>query len=143
LNQFEEAIDCYDRSLDLKPDHFSAMNNKAVALKKLGHKEEALELYDELLAADPFYEQGWQNKGNLLAEMGLEEEAQVCFDMVSMMVSKLGRKAGPHPGAPAAKKQAVHRTAGGNDERRPDVSEGEERDAEPVRAPRRKGAKTD
>ena len=138
MGQLDEAIDCYDRSLDLKPDHFSAMNNKAVALRALGHKEEALEVYDELLAADPFYEVAWQNKGHLLEDMGLEEEAQVCFNMASMLVSRLGRAVAQPPGAPHAKRPAARLPSGGEGAARPDVSESEERDTEPVRAPRQK-----
>jgi len=141
--RLEEAIGCLDRSLEIHPDHSSALNNKAVALRELGRFEEAIETYDALLATDPFYYQGWENKGHLLKAMGIPDEAQVCFEMALMI--KSGAPAAP-PGGKRGKQRlraapVVPRLSAEEIAREPDVSEDEERDEEPEEAPRRAGTK--
>jgi tetratricopeptide (TPR) repeat protein len=80
---YEEAISAYDRALELNPTHASTLNNKAVALRKLGRYEEALGVYDEQLGNDPLYAHAWHNKGLLLKLMGLPEQADKCFEVAA------------------------------------------------------------
>ena len=40
----EEAIELYDRALEIKPDDYDSLRNKGVSLSKLGREEEAIEL---------------------------------------------------------------------------------------------------
>ncbi len=41
LGRYEEALQAYDKALELKPNDFNAWNRKGVALDKLGRYEEA------------------------------------------------------------------------------------------------------
>ena len=41
LEQYEEAIACYDKAIKLYPVNSAAWKNKCTALKKLGRDEEA------------------------------------------------------------------------------------------------------
>jgi tetratricopeptide (TPR) repeat protein len=96
---YEEAISAYDRALELNPTHASTLNNKAVALRKLGRYEEALGVYDEQLGNDPLYAHAWHNKGLLLKLMGLPEQADKCFEVAAGLdpefAAPAGRRAGP------------------------------------------------
>jgi Flp pilus assembly protein TadD len=46
LNQYEEALDCLNKSLDINPEDITTLNNKAAALRRVGREAEAAE-YDE------------------------------------------------------------------------------------------------
>ncbi|NOR78583.1 MAG: tetratricopeptide repeat protein, partial [Methanophagales archaeon] len=41
LERHEEAIECYDKAIELKPNYEEAWYNKGVMLEKLGRKKEA------------------------------------------------------------------------------------------------------
>jgi tetratricopeptide (TPR) repeat protein len=102
---YEAALDAYERALELNPSHTSTLNNKAVALRRLGRHEAALEAYDELLGFDPLYGHAWYNKGLLLKLLGFPDEAAECFEAASGLNPELAgsarREAGP--GRPAGR----------------------------------------
>lgn len=106
---YEAALKAYERALELKPAHTSALNNKAVALRKLGRHEEALEVYDELIGNDPTYGHAWFNKGLLLDLMGLDAEARKCIEVASGLdpeFARLSRRMArrePAAGSPAGR----------------------------------------
>lgn len=52
-NRFQEAIECYDRALEIHPAFAIAWQAKGVALHNLGRYDEALECYDRALSLDP------------------------------------------------------------------------------------------
>ena len=57
---YDEAIKCFDKSIELKPDYAEAWYNKGFALADLGKEKEAQECftkYDELKAAQPVAEE--------------------------------------------------------------------------------------
>jgi tetratricopeptide (TPR) repeat protein len=88
---YEEALEAYERALELNPSHTSTLNNKAVALRKLGRNAEALEVYDELISIDPLYGHAWYNKGQLLTDMGLPEEARKCIEVAAGLDPEFAR----------------------------------------------------
>ena len=76
----EEAIELYDRALEIKPDDYTSLRQKGVSLSKLGKEEEAIELYDRALEIKPDDYDSLRNKGVSLSELGKEEEAIELFD---------------------------------------------------------------
>jgi len=52
LGKLQEAIDCYDRALEIDPRYAKALHNKAVALNKLGRHNEAVECLDKAKEID-------------------------------------------------------------------------------------------
>lgn len=44
-----EAMECYDKAIQIAPNDFTAYCNKAVALSSLGRKNEAIEYCDEAI----------------------------------------------------------------------------------------------
>ena len=53
LGRYEEAIDCYDRVLELDPRKVNAWYNKALAEDKLSKSQEAIHSYQQFLALVP------------------------------------------------------------------------------------------
>jgi len=76
----EEAIECYDRALEIKPDDYNSLGGKGVSLGKLGRDEEAIECYDRALEIKPDDYNSLRNKGVSLGKLGREEEAIECYD---------------------------------------------------------------
>lgn len=52
LNRYEEAIRCFDKFLELDPNHAGGWNKKGVALTGLGRHKEALQCFERSLELD-------------------------------------------------------------------------------------------
>jgi tetratricopeptide (TPR) repeat protein len=64
----------------LKGKNVVVLNNKGVALSRLGKYTEAIEVYDRALQLDPEYVSAWNNKGVVLSRLGKYAEAIEAFD---------------------------------------------------------------
>jgi len=87
--RFSDAIVCFDRVLELDPDHADAWREKGICLKELGRYEEALRCFDQAIAIDMEVPATYYAKGETLERLGRErgdyslyEEAIACFDIV-------------------------------------------------------------
>ncbi len=80
MRKFDEAIDCYDKALELSPDDPVLWRRKGFALIKIGRYREALACFDQALAIDPEDATAWQRKGYTLACLGWNEDAVACCD---------------------------------------------------------------
>ena len=75
LENFDAAIEAYDKSLAIKPNNADAYGNMGVTLQKQGKLEEAIEAYKRAIAINPSYANVYNNMGNALKEQGKPEEA--------------------------------------------------------------------
>jgi tetratricopeptide (TPR) repeat protein len=80
MGLWEKAIECYDRSLALEPNHAQTWTNKGRCLAALEQREEAIECYDRAVDLNPLLADAWNNKGVALDHLGQRDEAIVCFD---------------------------------------------------------------
>ena len=78
--RYEEAIECYNKALEIDPDYGDAWNNKGIVLDDLGRYEEAIECYNKALEIDPDNAYVWNNKGVSLYHLGRYEEAIECYN---------------------------------------------------------------
>ena len=78
--KYEEAIECYDKTIEKNPDDAGAYNNKGIALDDLGKKEEAIECYNKAIEINPDYAGAYNNKGIALSDLGKKEEAIECYN---------------------------------------------------------------
>lgn len=78
--KYLEAIECYDRGLEINPEDTDSWFNRGYALDALGHYDEALDSYTRALALNPSDIESWVNKGSALMEMERYKEAMKCFD---------------------------------------------------------------
>lgn len=87
--KFQDALQAFDRVLEIDPDHAGAWNGRGICLKELGRYEEAIQCFNRVLATNPDDEETHYNKGEALEKLGktngelkLFEEAIKSFDAV-------------------------------------------------------------
>jgi curved DNA-binding protein CbpA len=80
LGKYDEAIQCYDKAIDIDPDNPVVWNNKGLALSSLGKYDEAIQCYDKVIGIDPNDADAWNNKGLALSSLGNADEAKKCYD---------------------------------------------------------------
>jgi tetratricopeptide (TPR) repeat protein len=78
--EYNNAIQCYDKALEIEPNDSKAWNNKGTALGQLGNYEEAIKCFDKALEMEPNYAKAWDNKGTAFEKLGNYEEAIQCYD---------------------------------------------------------------
>lgn len=64
LKRYQEALEEYNKSLELRPDDFLAKNNKGHVLYLMGRYEEAIVVFKELLVSYP-------KRGDVLANLAV------------------------------------------------------------------------
>ena len=80
LKHFEEALECYNRALSLKPDYPEALNNRGNALQMLGCFAQAVESYNQALALRPDLVEAYFNRGEALRDLGRLDDARASYD---------------------------------------------------------------
>jgi tetratricopeptide (TPR) repeat protein len=80
LGDYEAALECFDRALDLAPESHDACDNKGFTLYKMGRLAEADRWFDRSLHLNPDGVTAWSNKGNVMGRLGRFSEALACFD---------------------------------------------------------------
>ena len=78
--KLEEAIELFDRVLEINPKNTEAWNNRGVALFQLGKGEEAIKCYDRALQIDPNFLEPLRNKGFVLRTLEKFDSALECYD---------------------------------------------------------------
>ena len=77
--KLDEAVACYRRALELKPDFAEAHNNLGLALKDQGKLDEAVACYRRALELKPDFAEAHYNLGNTLNDQGKLDEAVACY----------------------------------------------------------------
>ena len=77
--KLDEAVACYLRTLELKPNLAEAHNNLGSALKDLGEPDEAVACFRRALQLNSSLTEAHNNLGNALKEQGELEEAVACY----------------------------------------------------------------
>ena len=73
--KFQEAIESYNKAIQIKPDYAEAYSNRGIALKELGELEEAVESCNKAIQIKPDYAEAYYNRGIALKDLGQLEEA--------------------------------------------------------------------
>jgi len=92
LGRYEEAIDCYNKALEINPEYKEAWVNKGKVLAidtyfeltsgNLEKYEEVIDCYDKAIEIDPGYIEAYENKGNALDILGKYEEAIESYNKI-------------------------------------------------------------
>jgi tetratricopeptide (TPR) repeat protein len=75
-----EAIEFYDRALEIKSDKHEVWSNRGICLGELGRYEEAIESYDRAISFEHDLHEAWSNRGFALGNLGRYEEAIESYD---------------------------------------------------------------
>ena len=70
--EYEKAIDCFDKAIELDPNYALAYRNRGNAYKDLGRYERAIEDYDKAIELDPDDDDAYDNRE--IARSKLEEQ---------------------------------------------------------------------
>jgi tetratricopeptide (TPR) repeat protein len=79
---YEGALSCFTRAIELNPEDANAFFNAGDALYRLGAYEAAAETYTLGLQRDPQNAQGFFVLGNAYFQMGAYEAAMMAFQQV-------------------------------------------------------------
>ena len=77
--QFDEALENFNRAIELKPDYFEAYTNCGVVLSGSGQFDKAIENFNEAIRLKPDLAVAYSNRGNALSEIGKTEEALASY----------------------------------------------------------------
>ena len=77
---YPQALEAYNRSLELKPDNLDALNNRGMTLDELKRYEEALKDYSHALELRPDFPEVLNNRGVALAKMERYDEGLKDYD---------------------------------------------------------------
>ena len=80
LGKFQEAIECYDKAIEINPDDAEAYYNKGNTLYNLGEYQQAIECYDKAIEINPDGVEAYNNKGNTLYKLGEYQQAIECYN---------------------------------------------------------------
>lgn len=80
LNQLDNALNSYDRAIELAPGDVDAYYNRGATLHAMKRFDDALASYDEALALNPGDAQALNNRGVTLKELQRFEDALASYD---------------------------------------------------------------
>jgi tetratricopeptide (TPR) repeat protein len=80
LGRNDEALDCYEKAIDLDPNFVYAWSGKGWALSNLGRNDEALDCYEKAIDLDPNFMYAWSGKGWALSNLDRNDEALDCYE---------------------------------------------------------------
>lgn len=95
---YEEAIKCYDKVVELEPENIEAWYEKGNILEQLRHYKEAINCYDKVLMLYDYKKRGdevpkyynvWINKVRCLRKLGLFAEAEHLYNVIKMTRTSL------------------------------------------------------
>jgi tetratricopeptide (TPR) repeat protein len=84
---YDEAVQAYDKAIELDPDDTSTWISKGDALYSQGEYEydDAIRAYDEATKLDPDNDYAWEKKGNALYEEEMYDEAVQAYDKAVLL----------------------------------------------------------
>lgn len=71
LKRYQEAIDSYDKAIQLNPNYSNVYYNKGNSLRDLKRYQEAIDCYDKAIELNPNDLDAYNNK-NILIESGFQ-----------------------------------------------------------------------
>ncbi len=80
LGRVEEALTCFDRVLNLDPQHAEALVKKGDALEQVRKPDEAIACYDRAIEADRRFTLAYLHKGGLYNRLERHEDALKCYE---------------------------------------------------------------
>ena len=80
LDRMDEALDCYQRAVELDPKDESLWYKKGLLHSRLGDFNSAISAYDRVLDVDQSDKTVWQMKALALQQVGRKDEALISFD---------------------------------------------------------------
>jgi len=91
-NRWNEAINAYDKALELNPNDTSAFNNRGFAYSNLGKYRQAILDYDRAIELNPKDADAYYNRGNAYSRLGNSIYANQDFKKAANLGNILAQK---------------------------------------------------
>ena len=78
--KYDEAIQAYNKALEINPQFADAWSSKGNALNSLSKYDEAIQACDKAIEINPQFAEAWNNKGAALYYQGKYDEAIQAYD---------------------------------------------------------------
>ncbi len=78
--EYKNAIESYDKALEINPDYADAWGAKGWSLYEMDEADEAINCYDKAIEIKPKTPRFWNNKGVALESMEKSDEAFRCYE---------------------------------------------------------------
>ena len=88
LNEANNALDDFNRAIDVDPDYVRAHHLRGLAHERQGHDKEALADFDRSIELDPEYGSGYYSRATLHAKLGHEDLASQDIEMVAHLTNR-------------------------------------------------------
>jgi len=79
IGDFDKAIECYKKAVEIKPDYHEALYNMGNAYKKKGDFDKAIECYEKAIKIKPDYHKAFYNIGIAYDEKEDFDKAIECY----------------------------------------------------------------
>jgi FKBP-type peptidyl-prolyl cis-trans isomerase 2 len=84
-NELDKAVQCYQKAIDLNPNHTGAYYNLGVSFQKQGQTEKAILYYEIAINLDQNLVEAHHNLGIAYKDKGQLDEAIICFQKVLLL----------------------------------------------------------
>ena len=68
MREHQKAINCYEKAIQINPNHASAYTNLGIAHKELGEHQKAINSFEKAITIQPNYEEAKNNLGKVFQE---------------------------------------------------------------------------
>ena len=82
LHNFQKAVECFLKALEINPNALTVLYNMASLLNNLEQYSNAIKYYDKCLKIDPNFSRAWNGKAYSLLNTKRYSEAIECYDTV-------------------------------------------------------------
>jgi tetratricopeptide (TPR) repeat protein len=80
LRQYQEALACFEKALELRPSYIEAINNKGLVYLAIGDYNKAIECFNQSTDLNPSDATIWNNKGLAFHVLRKYEDAVASYD---------------------------------------------------------------
>jgi tetratricopeptide (TPR) repeat protein len=80
LGKYQQAIECFDKAIEINPNDVNIWNSKGTALANLGKYQQAIECFDKAIEINPNDVNIWNSKGTAFHYLSKYQQAIECFD---------------------------------------------------------------
>jgi tetratricopeptide (TPR) repeat protein len=80
LGKHQQAIECFDKAIEINPNDVNIWNSKGTALANLGKHQQAIECFDKAIEINPNDVNIWNSKGTAFHYLSKYQQAIECFD---------------------------------------------------------------
>tara|TARA_B100000809_G_scaffold254209_1_gene291138 strand:- start:254 stop:721 length:468 start_codon:yes stop_codon:yes gene_type:complete len=86
-DRLEEAIEAYNKAIEIKPDYHLAYHNLGNTYRRQGKYDQAIEAYNKAIEIKPDYHLAYYNLGNAYDEQDKYEEAIEAYNKAIEIMS--------------------------------------------------------